>query len=220
MSDAAALLAAIRAAPDDDAPRLVYADWLEEHGQPEWAEFIRVQCELARLDSQALRRREAELLGTYHDIFAGPLAVLGLRFRFHRGFVSTFGHTGVFAQRNPAEQLPNGRVLSPWHRLLRFHPDGRVQEATTRGDYLTEASGLFEPGGACESGTYVFNTELSPPGLQFSLTLSNAATIDYRGRLKGRSLFLERTVRIEHHPAQRLRFAHRIIPGLDSRPES
>jgi uncharacterized protein (TIGR02996 family) len=28
MSDAAALLAAIRAAPDDDAPRLVYADWL------------------------------------------------------------------------------------------------------------------------------------------------------------------------------------------------
>jgi uncharacterized protein (TIGR02996 family) len=35
---------------EDDALRLVYADWLEEHGQPERAEFIRVQVELARLD--------------------------------------------------------------------------------------------------------------------------------------------------------------------------
>ena len=45
----AAFLQSIIAAPDDDAPRLVYADWLEEHGgEPERAEFIRVQCELAR----------------------------------------------------------------------------------------------------------------------------------------------------------------------------
>src|SRR5262245_37608955 len=35
--------------PDDDGPRLVYADWLEEQGEAERAEFIRVQCELARL---------------------------------------------------------------------------------------------------------------------------------------------------------------------------
>lgn len=41
------LLAAILAAPEDDAPRLIYADWLEEHDQPERAEFIRVQCALA-----------------------------------------------------------------------------------------------------------------------------------------------------------------------------
>ncbi len=32
MSDEAALLAAVRAALDDDVPRLVYADWLEEIG--------------------------------------------------------------------------------------------------------------------------------------------------------------------------------------------
>ena len=41
-----ALLAAILANPDEDTPRLVYADWLEENGEPERAEFIRVQCEL------------------------------------------------------------------------------------------------------------------------------------------------------------------------------
>ena len=40
---------AIRKARAEDTPRLVYADWLQEHGQPERAEFIRVQVELARL---------------------------------------------------------------------------------------------------------------------------------------------------------------------------
>lgn len=43
-----ALMRSIRAAPDDDAPRLIYADWLDEHDQPERAEFVRVQCELSR----------------------------------------------------------------------------------------------------------------------------------------------------------------------------
>jgi uncharacterized protein (TIGR02996 family) len=46
MTDEEALLAAIIAAPDDDLPRLVYADWLDEHGQPDRSEFIRVQCRL------------------------------------------------------------------------------------------------------------------------------------------------------------------------------
>ena len=36
-----ALLAAIRADPDSDVPRLVYTDWLQEHGQEVRAEFIR-----------------------------------------------------------------------------------------------------------------------------------------------------------------------------------
>lgn len=43
-----ALLAAVRASPADDLPRLVLADWLEEKGEAERAEFIRVQCELAK----------------------------------------------------------------------------------------------------------------------------------------------------------------------------
>jgi uncharacterized protein (TIGR02996 family) len=38
----------ILASPDDDTPRLIYADWLEEQGDP-LGEFIRVQCELATL---------------------------------------------------------------------------------------------------------------------------------------------------------------------------
>src|SRR5687767_3339235 len=43
-----ALLAEIYAEPDDDGPRLAYSDWLEERGQTEHAEFIRLQCRMAR----------------------------------------------------------------------------------------------------------------------------------------------------------------------------
>jgi uncharacterized protein (TIGR02996 family) len=46
---AKSLLGAILASPNDDTPRLVYADWLEEQGDAARAEFIRVQCEKARL---------------------------------------------------------------------------------------------------------------------------------------------------------------------------
>lgn len=38
--DYRALLAHVLAAPDDDAPRLVLADWLREHGEDEYADFI------------------------------------------------------------------------------------------------------------------------------------------------------------------------------------
>jgi uncharacterized protein (TIGR02996 family) len=42
------LLAAIAAAPGDDVPRLVLADWLEERDDP-LGEFIRLQIELEPL---------------------------------------------------------------------------------------------------------------------------------------------------------------------------
>lgn len=33
--------------PADDLPRLILADWLDDHGEPGRAEFIRAQCEIA-----------------------------------------------------------------------------------------------------------------------------------------------------------------------------
>lgn len=41
------LLASVIAAPFDDGPRLVMADWYEEHGASERAEFIRTQIQLS-----------------------------------------------------------------------------------------------------------------------------------------------------------------------------
>jgi uncharacterized protein (TIGR02996 family) len=65
-----AFLRASDETPDDDAPLLVYADWLDDQGQPERAELIRVQCRRARLPPQdprwpALRQREDQLLAAH-----------------------------------------------------------------------------------------------------------------------------------------------------------
>src|SRR5262245_29752123 len=44
-------LAAIRAEPEEDAPRLVFADWLDEHGDPR-AEMIRLSVRRDRLPDE------------------------------------------------------------------------------------------------------------------------------------------------------------------------
>lgn len=72
-SDGEALFRALCEQPLDDTPRLVYADWLDENGRPERAEFIRLQCERWNLcpayptvaeartrASELLRRHRAE----------------------------------------------------------------------------------------------------------------------------------------------------------------
>jgi uncharacterized protein (TIGR02996 family) len=66
----AALLQAVCENPDDDTPRLVYADWLDDHGDPDRAEFIRLQVALAAgsvPDSEraAAEAGVAELLARY-----------------------------------------------------------------------------------------------------------------------------------------------------------
>jgi uncharacterized protein (TIGR02996 family) len=64
MSEQQALLRAVIDRPDEDAPRLVYADWLDEHGPAEpdraRAAFIRLQVEAARLDEYDPRRLDLE----------------------------------------------------------------------------------------------------------------------------------------------------------------
>jgi uncharacterized protein (TIGR02996 family) len=52
-----AFLSAIRAEPQDDAVRLVFADGLDEHGEPDRAAFIRAQCNAAALPTWAVERR-------------------------------------------------------------------------------------------------------------------------------------------------------------------
>src|SRR5262249_8011657 len=51
-------LAAISAAPDDDALRLVYADWLEERGDVR-GEYLRLLCALATLLRRQTKKRKA-----------------------------------------------------------------------------------------------------------------------------------------------------------------
>src|ERR1700682_1902421 len=56
MVDSEAFLATILEHPDADAPRLVFADWLEEQGETNRAEFIRVQIELSHPPLDPARR--------------------------------------------------------------------------------------------------------------------------------------------------------------------
>jgi uncharacterized protein (TIGR02996 family) len=94
MTDDAAFLSAILDRPDDDLPRLVYADYLDERGDADRAEFIRVQCELAALpygDRQrpSLEARESELLAANRARWVVP-GVRGSQ-QFRRGFVEVYG---------------------------------------------------------------------------------------------------------------------------------
>jgi uncharacterized protein (TIGR02996 family) len=57
MNDHDALLRAIGEHPEEDTPRLMYADWLEENGQPERADFVRNQVELGRIGIDDPARR-------------------------------------------------------------------------------------------------------------------------------------------------------------------
>jgi uncharacterized protein (TIGR02996 family) len=84
-SDAAALWRAILAAPHDDAPRLVYADYLDETGRPERAEFIRLQCLADRRPDQT--RREHDLWSRHAPEWRGELPIALRDAEFDRGFV-------------------------------------------------------------------------------------------------------------------------------------
>ena len=83
-----ALEAAIVASADDDTPRLAYADWLDENGDHDRAEFIRVQCRLADLspaepDWIDLTERQEELVARLEHRF--PPADLDRANRFYFG---------------------------------------------------------------------------------------------------------------------------------------
>jgi uncharacterized protein (TIGR02996 family) len=69
-SEQAGLLEDIIQNPADDAPRLIYADWLEDRGNLIRAEFIRVQIRLAQSD----RACWVVSPGFYHDHMRTDLA--------------------------------------------------------------------------------------------------------------------------------------------------
>ena len=75
-------------APDDDQPRMVIADWLQQQGDP-LGELIAVQLEIARLDvvPKSLRDREESLLVAFRGRWLGE--VVGVDVTFERGFADT-----------------------------------------------------------------------------------------------------------------------------------
>lgn len=85
-NDAATLLATISANPDDDAARLVYADWCLERQDPH-GEFITLQFKANKTKEES--KREAELQKKHGAAWLGALAKVTLKdVTFRRGFAS------------------------------------------------------------------------------------------------------------------------------------
>lgn len=113
--DDSAMLEAIAARPDDDGPRLVYADWLSERRKP-LGEFIVLQVQRARgRVSKEARAREDALLARHRGEFLGPLegqvAKTGLR--FERGFPVAARFPGP-APVHPLTRLLRGAEFQAW----------------------------------------------------------------------------------------------------------
>lgn len=140
-------------APWEDAPRLVYADWLTENDDPR-GEFIVLQCRLASgklgpKDVKAAKAREAELLDAHREEWFGPLekwlrehdsyALSHVKLR--RGFVSSCRLTvqqrddlATLLQKAPLlEELElRGDAVAPVPQLAqleRLEAEGEVAES-------------------------------------------------------------------------------------------
>jgi uncharacterized protein (TIGR02996 family) len=128
MSTEAALYRAIRDNPDDDTVRLVYADCVEEDGDPARGEFIRVQVALARTPEadparRALEDREHELLAENEARWLGvPPDTDGLvEWEFCRGFVHEVAAT-------PSFMLNEGATLCAVNPVRRWRVQSSQQD--------------------------------------------------------------------------------------------
>ena len=139
-----AFLEDTRENPEDDAVRLIYADWLEDRGDPgdaDRAEFIRLQIRSLPLRGEDLvecHRRERELLERHWDDWTAPLwRILGRKtvsaagpLRFRRGFLHEL-------------TLDAAELLAHHRALFRLGPLGKLR--------LLEAGGHGVALSVCES---------------------------------------------------------------------
>src|SRR4051812_5501665 len=105
MNERERFIRAIEADPEDDAVRLVFADWLDDNDDPDRARFIRLQCEHHRLywrlgpRIKSPHRRELEreidaLLKRHRKAWTDGLPAWTQKVRFERGFLLIFRMTG------------------------------------------------------------------------------------------------------------------------------
>jgi uncharacterized protein (TIGR02996 family) len=117
-----ALLRAAREQLDDDSPRLILADWLEEHGDAQRAEFLRLQCALGpgsaplhEAERSRAARRAAALLNRCGGAWLGPLWRHG----------GTW-HRGLLAVELDRHHVPDHFAdLLPWIDTLHLEVAGR-----------------------------------------------------------------------------------------------
>ncbi len=152
MADDEAFLRAVIDNPDDDLPRLVYADWLDEHGEPDRAEFIRVQCAMARppmtkADFERRWARSEELLAVHKERWLGPLSEFVEWWWFRRGFVfmiklsaaALLAHAETIWRTAPVQSLVLTNVWEEIDRLAKCVHLGRLTGLSLENNQLHDA---------------------------------------------------------------------------------
>ncbi len=189
MTDGDALLRAICENPDDDTPRLIYADWLDEHGKPDYAEFIRVQCKAEVHDTIGLLQHDdpefIELYERYQtlqkeaDRFV-PIALQPYThgYLMRRGFVSQLRmSTNVFLRHiDPLEF----RTLAPIRQYQFYDIHPRSADELAASEKLAAVSG-FDFSRRCEISPDIMRTLLTSP--HFKATEMNIIWLWIRYRL-------------------------------------
>jgi uncharacterized protein (TIGR02996 family) len=128
-----AFLQAIREAPQDDTPRLIYADYLDDNGDSDRAAFIRAQCRLAHLENSTpeaalLRGQAVSLLREHWEEWVDPVgSFLGpnasrhgehvLRGPFRPGCLNRFKRGFIESLSLDVEQF-----VAHWATLARHMP--------------------------------------------------------------------------------------------------
>ena len=100
------LLDLVLAQPESRDPRLVYADWLAERGDPR-GELILLQCRESRTDAHESRIQE--LLSKYWKYWPTPARPIADYWAFRNGFIE-----GVTLASSPEPEL--------WQELHRWEP--------------------------------------------------------------------------------------------------
>ena len=126
MSDSGeALLREIHADPDDDAPRIVYADWLLAHSTDlddhARADLIHTQCALERAHPSEVPRLQArarDILKKHKRQWVAALTRANIRgnWRFRRGFLDA----GTLSANRFVAVAPQLFELAPMLRAMVF----------------------------------------------------------------------------------------------------
>lgn len=127
MSDRLGMIHAIHESPGDDLPRLAYADWLEERGEVDHAEFVRVELALSHLDRDDPSRppifqRELELIRAHKDEWFGTWRSQWTHYEIRCGFIEEL------SSALPGSVVPHADWLFSHHSLLDLAVSGPLNQ--------------------------------------------------------------------------------------------
>ena len=170
--------------PENDDERLIYADWLEEAGDPR-GDFIRAQCAVAQkseldLDYYDHFQRQDELLSIHRDTWVNELGQDVKKAQFHRGFIES-----VTAWASQIVKT-DGKLFeqTPIHWL-------RLNRVRNKGAELARLSSLSKLRGLDISGIVIPHEDmgalLNSPNLQ---NLERLKTRHYSATLSPKSVTL------------------------------